>query len=125
MTKSIPLGILVMTTILTHTWAQDRPFLEGALPYRPSRLEWLAVNLSAELRVPLSVDNGFSMNFVPMVNENTILIYVRYIPSVVNREVMNLAIDGARKVISMISKSHDWDSWLIVKEDVQAFQMAK
>lgn len=49
---------------------------------------------------------------------DTILIYVRYIPSV-NREAMNMAINGAREVISMDAKSRGWSSWLKMKEEVK------
>ena len=87
------------------------------MSYTPSRLEWLAVELNAGLRVRLTQDNGYSMDFVPVENVDAILIYVVYLPTV-DREVMNLAIDTARKVIAMKVKSKGWASWVNVKEQV-------
>jgi hypothetical protein len=46
------------------------------------------------------------------------MIYVKYLPSV-NREVMNMAIDTARKVIAIETKSRGWSSWLKVTERVE------
>ena len=96
MTKkhAIILGILVIITFLTFTWAQEHSDLEGAKPYTPSRLEWLDVELNANLRVSLLSNNEFLMSFVAIEKENAILIYVRYLPSV-NREVMNKIINSA------------------------------
>ena len=119
------LGILVIITFLTVTWAQDRfPDLEGSKPYTPSRLEWLAVELNANLRVSMSVNNGYLMSFVPIEKEDTILIYVRYLPNV-NREVMNISINGAREVISIKTKQYGWNSWLKVREDIQMEQLKR
>jgi hypothetical protein len=76
------------------------------------------VELSAGLRVPLSVENGYLMDFVPLENENAILIFVKYLPNV-NREIMNMDINAARTVISTLSKARGWSSWLKVKERVE------
>ena len=117
------LGILVIITFLTVTWAQDRSSdLEGAKPYTPSRLEWLAVELNASLRVSMSVNNGYLMSFAPIKKEDVILIYVRHLPNV-NREVMNISINSAREVISIKAKQYGWNSWLKVREDVQMEQL--
>jgi hypothetical protein len=77
--------------------------------------------LNADLRIAISTNNGYLMNFVPIEKEDTILIYVRYLPSV-NREAMNISINSARKVISIKVEHYGWDSWLKVKEDIQMVQ---
>jgi hypothetical protein len=69
----------------------------------------------------LSLDSGYSMDFIPIEKEDVILIFVKYLPNA-NREVMNIVINSAREVISIKAKSYDWSSWLKVKEQ---FQMAK
>ena len=46
------------------------------------------------------------------------MIYARYLPDV-NRTVMNISIDSARKVIEITAKSYGWDGWLKIREDVQ------
>jgi hypothetical protein len=68
--------------------------------------------------VDLSDSTGYSLDFVPLSATDTLVIYVRYLPSV-NREVMNTSIETARKIISMHAKSHGWSSWLKVSEDVE------
>lgn len=116
------LGILIIIAFLTGTWAQDHlSTLEGWKPYTPSRLQWLALELNAALRVRLSEESGYSMDFVPIENEDAILIYVRYLPSV-NREVMNISINSARDVILIKVESYGWTSWLKVKEDIKLAQ---
>ncbi len=117
------LGILVIITFLTVTWAQDRfSNLEGSKPYTPSRLEWLAVELNANLRISMSVNNGYLMNFAAIEKEDAVLIYVRYLPKV-NREAMNISINSAREVISIKTKQYGWNSWLKVREDIQMEQL--
>lgn len=116
------LGVLIIIAFLTGTWAQDHlSTLEGWKPYTPSRLQWLALELNAALRVPLSVESGYLMDFVPIENEDAILIYVRYLPSV-NREVMNISIDSARNVITIKAEGYGWTSWLKVKEEIKLAQ---
>jgi hypothetical protein len=91
---------------------------EGATLYTPSRLEWFAVELNAEQRVDLFFDRGFMMSFAGLEKENTLLIYVRYGPTV-DREEMNKTINSAREIISMRAKSRGWSSWLRIREDVK------
>ena len=84
---------------------------EGGKPYSPTRLEWLTLDLAAHLRVPLSESTGYSMDFAAPPGTDGIVISVRYLPSV-NREVMNLNIDSARKIIAFDSKVYGWSRWL-------------
>jgi hypothetical protein len=56
--------------------------------------------------------------------KNTILIYLTYIPSV-DRQIMNMYIDTARKVISITCKAYDWSSWLNVKEQIKVAEYKK
>jgi hypothetical protein len=106
---------LLIATVVLNTLAFGQN--EGLKPYTPTRLEWLALDYNARLRVEFSESSGFSMAFVETKGD-TILIYVRYVPSV-NREAMNMAINGAREVISMDAKSRGWSSWLKMKEEVK------
>ena len=39
--------------------------------------------------------------------------------SPVDRQIMNMDIDTARKVIGITASSYGWDKWLNVREDVQ------
>src|SRR5216683_2173695 len=108
---SHPTRLLITVVVFSGlAFAQN----EGLKPYTPTRLEWLALDFNARLRIDLSESNGFSMTFVE-VRGDTILIYVNYLPSV-DRQMMNTTINSARKVISIDAKSRGWSSWLKVKE---------
>jgi hypothetical protein len=87
-------------------------------PYVPTRLEWLALELNATSRVDLSLDSKYGMSFIDHDSEDTILIFVRYLPTV-DREIMNKSIDNAKKSISKMAESRGWSSWLKVKESVE------
>jgi hypothetical protein len=97
---------------------------QGSKNYSPSRLEWLAVEFNSRLRVPLSEETGYSLEFVPLERQDTLLIAVSYLPGV-NRAVMNLAISNARDLIAMKAKYHGWSNWLKVREDVKLVDVQK
>lgn len=101
--------------------AQNPPATEGAKPYTPSRLEWLAVKLNAELGRQFS-QGGFQMLFVPAETENTILIIVNYFKGTVPEGQIETEVKHAKKVIQLTAKARKWDSWLEVKEIVKATQ---
>ena len=73
-------------------------------------------------RNPLEIQQ--SLIFTAVENEDTLLIYVRYLPTV-NRQVMNMNIDTARKVISIKAKAHGWTKWLRIKEDIQQVSLVR
>jgi hypothetical protein len=99
-------------------WAQaPSQELEGSKPYIPSRLEWLALQANIHGAVTLSPDRDYTIGFVPIKKEDTIIIHVRYLRGV-DRERMNRNIDGAREIVLMIAKGLGWDSWVKVKEDI-------
>ena len=60
--------------------AQQAPSRPGLQPYTPTRIEWLALLLQAQLRQDATVDSPFSLNVVNSDHE-TILIFVRYQPN--------------------------------------------
>jgi hypothetical protein len=74
--------------------------------------------MQAGSRHEASVTDSYSMGFAGLESENTILIYVRYTPSV-NREIMNGAIATAREIIEDRAKTEGWTSWLKIREDVK------
>jgi hypothetical protein len=98
--------------------AQQRPTAEGAKPYTPSRLEWLSMYLEGNLREDLNGPDKFSMDFIGLEQENTLLINIRYSPDA-EREIMNLKIETAKKIAGVASKSYGWSSWLRLREDVK------
>jgi hypothetical protein len=74
--------------------------------------------MEAQMGQNFSMGEGYSMDFVGLAAENTILLYVRYLPSV-NREIMNGSIENAKNVISIAAKGEGWSSWLKIREDVK------
>lgn len=114
--------VLLTATMVLLVYAQQTASvnakLEGSKPYTPTPLEWLAVTLNANYRTDMVGDGTFSISFVDIGNEDTILIYVRYMRST-NREAMNIGVDAARKVLDIEVKSRGWDSWVKVREKVE------
>jgi len=58
------------------------------------------------------------MTFAPNEVENTLVIYVTYLPTV-QRVLMNKSVEAAKKVIGLISKTRGWSAWLKVQEHVE------
>jgi hypothetical protein len=121
MTSRALLVLLVLALVGTRVFSED--LNEGSKPYTPTRLEWLAVEMNSVMRVSL-LEKDYSLDFLPNDKEDTILIYVRYLPSV-NREAVNMQIDTARKMIEIYAKSHRWSSWLKIQEDVKMTTLNK
>ena len=93
---------------------QSKP---GLLPYTPTRIEWLALVVNAQLRQDATVDNPFSLSVVQSDHE-TLLIFVRYHPKT-DREIMNRSIETAREVIRITTNSYGWSKWVKVRELVE------
>jgi hypothetical protein len=128
MRKSVVLAVAAFLVFAFGTcafvFAQGRsPKSEGSKPYTPTRLEWLAVELNAQMRFVATPLSEYSMIFVPLEKEDAILISVTYLPSVdripESRQRMNLTLDSAREIISTRSKAKGWSSWLKVRERVE------
>ena len=100
-------------------YAPTAPNTEGAKPYTPTRLEWLAVKLNAELGRQFS-QGGFQMLFVPNETEDSILIVVNYFQGTVPQGQIEAELKHAKKVIELTAKARNWQSWLKVKELVKA-----
>jgi hypothetical protein len=119
------LSLLVFLFVVSPSpLAQSVAQNPGSKSYAPSRLEWLAVEFNSRIRVPLSQETGYSIEFVPLERQDTLLIAVTHLPTA-NREVMNRAITNARELIEMRVKYYGWSSWLRVREDVKLVELPK
>jgi chemotaxis regulatin CheY-phosphate phosphatase CheZ len=105
----------VFSVLLYSQTTQKTP--EGAQPFIPQRIDWLTTTLQASLRDERIDTDGYLLQ-ITSPDADTILIYVRYLPTV-NRQAMNTSIDAARQVIQIKAKSYDWDKWVRVREDIQ------
>ena len=92
--------------------------LPGSEHYTPTKLEWLAVELNSTLSKRYTQADPYLLNIVPMRNEDTLLIFVRYHPQL-DREVLNIVLDSTREVIRINAESRGWDTWLQVRERVE------
>jgi hypothetical protein len=110
----LPLALTLSIAATAHAQQAAHP---GLQPFIPTRIDWLVTDLQSSLRTESIGQDGFLLQITEADSE-TILIYVRYLPTV-NREAMNIAIEGARHVININARSRGWLGWLKVKEDVQ------
>jgi hypothetical protein len=97
---------------------------EGAKPYSPTRLQWLALDMEAQGHLELSEHQEYSIDFVPLDKQNAILVYVRYMPKV-DREIMNSRVENEKDIIKTKAKYEGWSSWLKVTEDVKMVDVTK
>ena len=96
--------------------------LQGDKPYIPSRIEWLAVELNAMYRTDMTSETNFMLTFMPLLKEDTILIFVTH-TEYVDYAAMSIAIDTARKLAREIAKDHGWDSWVKIRENVEMVKL--
>jgi len=86
----------------------------GLAPYIPTRIQWLAVELNAGYRAEELEVSGFMLNFIPILEEDAIVILVQYTARA-SRSDINERIDAAKEVIRILTESRGWDSWITVK----------
>ena len=99
-------------------FAQDRSRLQGWKPYTPTRLEWLAVDLNASMRIAgLMESSHFDMSFIPLEQEDTILISAIYLPGA-DQKAIRTSVDYAKAFIAVRIKMYGW-SWVKVKEKIE------
>jgi hypothetical protein len=90
--------------------------LQSTKPYTPTRLEWLAVELNSSYRQEIT--SGCSIHFIPIHDEDTLLISVQYNPKL-DREVLNSSLDTVRLLVKGNAKLRGWDSWLKLREEIK------
>jgi len=93
----------------------------GSVPFTPTRLDWLIVELNAFARLQTLATDRFTLMFTPRPDEDTVVIYVRYL-SDADQAGMRSAIQEARNVIGIITRRRGWDGWVRITEDVAAMQ---
>lgn len=93
----------------------DPPAQPGMMPYTPTRLEWLTVDLEASYHQDFSRDTPYSLHYLPKA-PNTVLIFAHY-TSETPPGTLEIAIDAAKQQVNQDASSHGWSSW--VKLEVQ------
>lgn len=85
----------------------------GMMPYTPTRIEWLAMDLEASYHQDLGSDSNYSLHYLPKF-PNTILIFVHY-RSEASAGTVDKVIDTARQLVNQNASSHGWSSWVKVE----------
>ena len=102
----------------------DKEVAEGGKPYIPSRLEWMALEMNANFLIDDYSVNNFSLYIYPLHYQDTIVICVRYSPSV-NLKAMNYKIDNARKAFNARYITKMGWTWLKLNEDIDMLREEK
>jgi hypothetical protein len=89
------------------------PAQPGMVPYTPTRLEWLAVDLEASYHQDFSRDSPYSLHYLPKA-PNTVLIFVHY-TSETPPGTLEKVIDTAKQQVNQDASSHGWSSWAKVE----------
>lgn len=89
----------------------------GQARYSPTRMEWLATTLQAQLRKDMTDSSKFLVQIVAKDSE-TLVLYVRYLADV-NKTAMDIQLNADREVIKLTAKAYGWDKWVKVTEDIQ------
>jgi hypothetical protein len=98
-----------------HSTGAPRPAEPGMLPYTPSRIEWLALELEASYRQDFSRDSDYDLHYLAK-PPSTILIFIHY-RSTASAGTVDYAINTAKQLASQGASIHRWSSW--VKVEVQ------
>ena len=89
----------------------------GSMPYLPSRLEWLAVDMNASLRTDFTVDHPYSITFLKNAKERNLVIFVSRMPDLTptDRQRLDAELKVAKYVVAKRAESLGWSSWLNVE----------
>ncbi len=88
----------------------------GFEPYVPTRMEWLVLELSVANRHERASLDDYALEFVGK-DAGTVLMVVRYDKNV-NRQAMNKAVELAKKDADQTIRTHGWEDWAKIEEDV-------
>ena len=105
-------ALLLLAALVARS---NPPAQPGMMPYTPTRLEWLAVDLEASYHQDFGRDSNYSLHYLPKA-PNTVLIYVHY-TSETSAGALDTVIDAAKQQVTQDASSHGWSSW--VKIEVQ------
>ena len=103
-------GLLLLAAFVVTSNPSTQP---GMLPYTPTRLEWLAVDLEASYHQDFSHDSDFSLHHLPK-PPNTVLVILHY-TSQTSPETVDRAINTAKQLVNANASSHGWSSWVNIE----------
>lgn len=102
--------------------AEEGTIFENTSPgnqrYRPTRIEWLAVELQAKLGTKNLAYDRFTLSIAKSLTvPDTLVVNVRYLPDVDPR-IMYMAVQYAKNATTMIVAFHGWHNWVKITESV-------
>jgi len=113
--KQIIWGVCALSLLAALAARSNPPVQPGMMPYTPTRLEWLTVDLEASYHQDFGRDTPYSLHYLPKA-PNTVLIFVHH-TSETPAGALETAIDAAKQQVNQDASSHGWSSW--VKIEVQ------
>ena len=102
--------LLLLAAFVVRSNPSTQP---GMLPYTPTRLEWLAVDLEASYHQDFSRDSDISLHYLPK-PPNTVLVILHY-TSQTSPETVDRAINTAKELVTADASSHGWSSWVNIE----------
>ncbi len=104
---------LVAAFATLHSSAAPVPTEPGMVPYTPTRIEWLALELEASYREDIGSDNDYSVHYLAK-PPNTVIIFVHYTGKT-SAAIVDRGIDTAKQLVKQDASSHGWSSWVKVE----------
>src|SRR5262249_61848142 len=112
--KKIVIGLCAGLLLAAVAVRSNPPAQPGMMPYTPTRLEWLAVDLEASYHQDFGRDSTYSLHYLPK-PPNTVLIYVHY-TSETPAGTLKIAMDAAKQQVNQDASSHGWSSWVTIAD---------
>ncbi|MBI5314664.1 MAG: hypothetical protein HZB34_01680 [Nitrospirae bacterium] len=101
------------------------PNQPGLTPYTPTKIEWLALTVNAQLQYERHAEDLYEV-FVVQADHETLELLIRYHPgpsrraySPTNLAVMQSKIKTTRDLIMTTAKRYGWDKWVRIREPVE------
>ena len=112
----ICLGVIAACTLAFAAGAY-RNKESGSDPYTPTKLEWLAVEVNSRASV---VWPTFIVTAVPHYPD-TLVLRVNHARDM-DRQIVRDAVEPMHLFAEICSEYHEWDSWLVIKEDISPIE---
>jgi hypothetical protein len=108
-----------------HRSEQQTPNRPGLTPYTPSKIEWLALTVNAQLQYERHAEDLYEV-FVVQADHETLEILIRDHLGRSSRQrsttklaVMKSKIKTTRELIMATAKRYGWETWVRIREPVE------
>lgn len=109
-----------------HRNEQQPPNRPGLTPYTPTRIEWLALTVNAQLQYERYAEDPYEVFVVPADHE-TLELLIRYHAGTIRRQhnspanlaMMKRKIKATRELIMTTATRYGWEKWVTIREPVE------